>query len=166
MLLPELQLPTSTFASSMRKTHLPGQPTLVVSSTLTTLAVRDPGMLKQRLPSPALKPAWEESNKRQTTQTIEELQTRRGMRSRSCWTWPAVIRVEVITCSYLCCNAPQPIQVPPTAGMPACCPSDVTVLEYSEGQLSVCNQHHLESVNLQRRGIALGTTVIGLQDVY
>lgn len=101
-LLPELQLPTSTFASSMRKTHLPGQPTLVVSSTLTTSAVRDPGMLKQRLPSPALKPAWEESNKRETAQTIDELQTRCGMRSRSCWTcWPAVRRLFFLFNHYL-----------------------------------------------------------------
>ncbi len=52
--------------------------------------------------------------------------------------------------SYLRCNPSQPSQVSSTAGMHACGPSDVIVLEYSEGKLSICNKHHLESIYLHR----------------
>lgn len=34
--------------------------------------------------------------------------------------------------------------------MHACGPSDVIVLEYSEGKLSVCYKHHLKSIYLHR----------------
>lgn len=53
--------------------------------------------------------------------------------------------------SYLCCNPSQPSQVSSTAGVHACGPRDIIVLEYREGKLSVCNEHHLESVYLHRK---------------
>lgn len=52
------QPPTRTWASSILNAQRPGTPTLVVVSTSAMSAVRDPGMLKYRCPSPALKPAW------------------------------------------------------------------------------------------------------------
>lgn len=52
--------------------------------------------------------------------------------------------------SYLCCNSLQPSQVSSAAGMHACGPSDVIVLEYCEGKLSICNEHYLESIYLRR----------------
>lgn len=52
--------------------------------------------------------------------------------------------------SYLRCDPSQPSQVSSTAGMHACRPSDVIVLEYGEGKLSICNEHHLESIYLHK----------------
>lgn len=52
--------------------------------------------------------------------------------------------------SNLCCNTTQPRQVSTTAGMHAGGPSDVIVLEYSKGKLSICYKHHLKSIYLHR----------------
>lgn len=57
-LLPlETQPAASIFALSIRNIQRPGVPTLELFGSSSTCRVRDPGILKYRTPSPALKPA-------------------------------------------------------------------------------------------------------------
>lgn len=59
-------------------------------------------------------------------------------------------RQDPVLGSYLCRDSFQPCQVSSAAGVHACGPSDVIVLEYCEGKLSVCNEHGLESIYLYK----------------
>lgn len=53
----ETQPAASIFALSIRNIQRPGIPTLELFGSSSTCRVRDPGILKYRTPSPALKPA-------------------------------------------------------------------------------------------------------------
>ena len=64
-----LQPPPWIFALSIRKIHRPGFPTLVFLGMSITWWVRDPGMLKNLIPSPALKPACQRKKVGTLTQT-------------------------------------------------------------------------------------------------
>jgi len=87
-----LQPPASIFALSIRNIHRPGFPTLDCVGRLITWWVRDPGTLKNRLPSPALKPACQKRATHQLTHDwlidgwlIERSVHRSGYRSLGRW---------------------------------------------------------------------------------